>query len=204
MNEFGNIVPSHALEIGAIETLRKWLWPTYTSAVEANEFYDLGGKSLPRINSWSRRSHFDTLPGDDFLPLVAVVAPGTGPGTPEKDGKRRYRASWSIDVGVVVSEPEEPRRLASYMGAAIRACLSQKGLEGFPSDHTVDWTGERADDLPIEADRSLAAARIQFVVGVYDVLTINGGPAEPYPEPQEPGPVETILTHNIHVHQKEA
>lgn len=198
---YGRLVPGWRLEAAMTNTLKTWLYPTYTAAVEREEGLDY---RLPEINTWSRRSWFSQLVGDEFLPLVVVVVPGTS-NSPLKNGKREYAATWRMDVGIVVTEPEEPRRLASYMAAAIRLCAIQKGLTGFGLDDAeVDWIGERADDLPIEADRNLAVGRVQFEVKVRSVATASNGPAAPIPDPSEaPGELPRVETSNIRVHPKE-
>jgi hypothetical protein len=152
------------------------------------------------IASWSTRSYFEQLPGDEFLPLCVIIVPSTTE-RPKRDGQGRYRAKWPIAVGICVSEPENPRRLAGYYGAAIRACLVQKKLEGI--DTPLDWVGERYDDLRGSVmDRSLAAGRIMFEMEGYDFVTETDGPPEP--DGGDPGDVPEIASHDINVHPKEA
>lgn len=176
-----NLGGNDDIEDAAKATLDKWLWPTYTGAVE--RFKHLTPGILPEPGAWSTSSFFDAMPGDEFLPLVVIVCTGTSE-RPLKDGKGTYHAVYQLDIGVVVSEPENPRRLASYMGLAIRGCLNHKQLEGL--DAEVDWLGDRSDDLPFEAERSLAAARVQFKVKLRDVMSRGAGPEEPAPTPEDP------------------
>lgn len=204
MDYFGSIRPFFLLERAATDTLRgvdldpekpAWL-PTYLREVERQ--WDLDAGQLIDVNTWSRRSWFETIPGDEFLPLIAIVSPGLVEMV-GKDGKRRYTGKVRLDVGVVVSEPDEPRELASYYGAAIRACLVQKGLAGLDAD--VDWIGERPDDLPIEQERSLASCRIQFHVTWRDLVTAVGGPPEPTED--DPGDLGVVETHSETIRPKE-
>jgi hypothetical protein len=187
------IVPD--FEDAAKQTLMTWL-DTYLAAVKRQE--DLGF-DFDSIGSWSTRSFFEQIPGDEFLPMIVLISPSTTD-VPRKNGKGEYRAKWPLAVGVVVSEPENPRRLAGYYAAAIRTCLIQKKLAGI--DTPLDWVGERYDDLRTTVmDRSLAASRIMFEMELYDVATEGDGP--PAPGVANPGDVPEIQEQHINVHPKE-
>lgn len=208
-NYFGRIVPTSVIEDHVIATLREWLWPTYTAEVERQWNLDPGQLIAP--NTWTTRSWFETIPGDEFFPLVTAISAGTTE-RPVKNGKRQYRAPWRVDVGIVASAPPRtpehigPRELASFYGAAVAAVLVQKGGDS-EVVQDVDWLGIRPDDLPVEQERSLGIARVMFEMTVHDVVTAQDGPPEPLPDPGDaqvdPGPVPLVDSKSIKVQPKE-
>lgn len=192
---FGDIKDPGVIEDAVEGTLKTWL-PTYQREVERQRLLDLD--TLESVASWSRKSYFENITGDEFLPWVSIVSPGLADRPRKEGGQGRHRATWRVDVGVIVGEPYDPRKLAGYWAAAIRVCLLQK--KALDLEAHVDWVGERYDDLSALMERSLGGARIQFEVQVYGVASVKSGPPEP---DDDPGGPPKIQTHHETVHRKE-
>jgi hypothetical protein len=154
--------------------------PTYLAEMERQT--GRNPQTLPHIRGWALHSEFEALPGEEQLPLCVVVSPGLVD-EPTKDGAGAYRTKWGLAVAVVVSAntPEASRTLVGLYAAAARGSLLQRRSLGGVA-RGVEWLDERYDDLDINDERSLAAARLVFAVDVGDVVSVKEGPVEPDPE----------------------
>jgi hypothetical protein len=194
-SNFGNIIPPARIEQAVEETLKTWI-DTYNREIERQEGLPEG--TLTNVGAWSRKSYFENITGDEFLPWVGIVSPGLADRPRKQGGMGKHHAKWRLDIGVVVSEPEDPRQLAGYWVASLRTCLLQKKCDGL--DAAVSWVGERYDDLSALLERSLGGGRIQFEVEVYDVVTGKHGPPQPSPDPD---PVPIAQDANVEVHKED-
>lgn len=195
MSIFGDLWLPERAERAVVDTLHRWE-VTYLSEIERQR-PELDVGNLPRIKRYTTRSEFDSLPGDELLPLVVVVSPGTADEPTKLGGK--YRASWDVAVVILVSAREEVRRVASYYAAALRAALVQHPSLGGQASG-CDWVGERYDVLDSTDERTLAAVRMLFEVGQDDVLDPRGGPRDPS-EPPDSAHADwpTVDSHDIDV-----
>lgn len=193
-SKFGNIVSGNDVEQAVITTLQTWL-KTYMHFMEDKQSVDRD--TYPGIKSYSTKTTFDTIPGDDFMPMIVVVSPGIA-APPVKDGEGKYRAAWSVGVVVVVSSHDEEavRNLVMTYAVAIRTCLIQKRDLGGLSRGVI-WDDEGYDDIPTEDSRSLMAARLYFTIEVDEVSQAFTGPLTPDDEGDWPvvePPVDIQIT----------
>lgn len=192
MTIFERIFHGGEVERAALATLRKWL-PTYLAEIERQT--DRVAGSLPLVRSWTTVNEFSAWP-EDQLPCVLLVSTGLA-SEPAKDGAGTYRASWALGVAVVVSAAKaaQTMELARIYTAAIRAVLLQHPSLGGVAT-VIDWIDERYDDLPSDAERSLAAGQGIYRVGIDGVTTTKAGPGgEPRPDrfdPYDPTVAETV------------
>lgn len=173
---FGPIVSGGDVEDAVLDTLRIWI-KTYMHHMEDRQGIDRD--TYPGIKSYSTHSTFETIPGDDFLPLIVVVSPGLN-SPPVKEGDGKFRATWSVGVVIVVSSnsQEAVRKLVMTYAAAIRTCLIQKRDLGGISRGVV-WDDEGYDDIPTEDSRSIMAARLYFSIEADGVAQAFTGPLHP-------------------------
>jgi hypothetical protein len=187
MNEsiFGVIKTGGIVEQSMIDTLRDW-FPTYLRELELQ--LDMTAGLLPAPKSYSKADEFEWETGQQ-LPAAIVISPGLA-GHPLMDGERKYRATWTVAVGVIVSADtqEHTNELAKIYAAAVRAIVLQHGSLGEKAGGS-EWIDEGYDDLPPDANRSMAAATMTFEIEVEDVIDRQGGPAYPIqPNPEsQPG-----------------
>lgn len=176
-NIFGNIVTGDEVENAVIDTLKVWI-KTYMHEMERRQGLDLD--TYPGIKSYSTHSTFETIPGDDFLPMIVVVSPGLTEPPLKEGGEGNVRATWSVGVVVVVSSNSEAlvRKLCMTYAAAIRICLVQKRDLGGISNGVV-WMDEGYDEIPTQDARSIMAARLYFNVEADGVATVFTGPIKP-------------------------
>jgi hypothetical protein len=182
---FENIFDADTLERAVVDVLVDWM-PTYLREIERQKGMQQG--LLPAPRSYTSRNEWATFP-EDQLPACIVVSPGLAE-PPDADGEGRYRAWWSIGVGVLASAASEAdtNKIAKMYGAAIRAIMVQhQSLNGIA--HGIEWEDESYDDIPVEQDRTLGAAMLIFRVWVDDIVTRGAGPAFPtLPDPDtQPG-----------------
>lgn len=200
MSIFGEFITNDEVEQAVLNTVREWA-STYLAEVERQKGMTAG--DLPRPRSYVVASEFETIPGDEQLPMVIAIAPGLAD-PPSKNGSKRHRATWQVAVVVLVSvrrtADNNPRKVAGYYGAAVRGLLVQRpGLEGFAEGTT--WVDESYQDVNTEDSRSLGAVRVVFDVEVDGVVTGDAGPVAPAPQGDplapydDPPEVESGKTH---------
>lgn len=195
--DFGPIIDKGYIERSLVERSKLWL-PTYLSEMERRT--DREPQSLPHVRSWPTHNEFEALPGEEQLPMCVIVSPGLA-SDPIKSGEGTYRAVWQVAFALVVSarDLDASRDLAGVYSAAVRTMAVQRAFRRGLGYRSIDWTGERYDDLDINDERTLAVARITFNVDVDRVANIKAGPDAPVPLPDhhEPYelPVEIQTTH---------
>lgn len=192
MSIFGPIVPVTLIEQQMLETLKTWL-PSYLGEIERVTGRDQG--SLPDIKSWGIPERDFLMRPGQALPHVGLVSPGTQ-GTPQHDAEGFYRATWRIEVRLVVAANSvgATDRLSKAYAAAVAACLVQQTL-GDPVEQ-LDWIGDAYDDLGADKDRSMIGVAVSFDVLAAGVLQRRTGPrGEPQADPRAPYPdLPTIET----------
>lgn len=165
------------------ELLKDWL-PAYIAEIERQN--TLTAKSLPMPRSYSTRTEV-TKWGEDQTPAVVIVCPGLS-GPPRRDGNGVWAAPWGIAVGVITSGTYQRTVIenASYYGAAVRACLLQRGTLLNDLAGSVVWLDESYTDIPENESRSLAAARIEFEYLIPAAVNDMAGPAPSVDPPEDP------------------
>lgn len=174
----GRIITARDVEAAMRATLELWQ-DTYLGELARQQGRD--PHALPAIRSWNTAAEFSDFP-EAQLPSAIVVAPGTASVERRATG---YAAAWAVGVAVVVSAATEADTdlLAKLYAAAVRAAVVQHGSLGGLAEHTA-WESERFDDVilePPDAERTLVAAQVRFVVTVADVTDPAGGLLEPPP-----------------------
>lgn len=215
MSVYGRILSDDLVEDAVVLHLANWT-PTFLGEVAAQcglarDYY------LPPVQ-YTVRADFDKFP-EEMLPLVVVTSPGILD-DPVKTGRGVYRCRFQINVTCVCSSIDQvaTRQYANRMGAAVRAVLLKKQSLDRALDETVrgiDWIGERNQELPSEADRTIWGNRQIFLVEVDDVITKGGGPVGPFPpggtvpdpadpdDPTVPPPDPVLVTNAQYTIEKE-
>jgi hypothetical protein len=183
MSVFGPRIGSYDVEQAVVALLRARL-PTYVDHCARLKGIDPDVTGFPiRPRSLITAKDFRDWP-EARLPCVQVVCPGMAD-QPVRDTDG-YRASWQVNVFVVVSARDRPatRQLRSVWEDAIGWCVMQnRSLGGIAT--AVDWLGESSSDVPIEDgdERTLQGTVCVFSVEIPDVLDPNAGPAIFIPDP---------------------
>ncbi len=179
---FEPIVTRIQIANAAKQLLRSWL-PAYIAEIERQN--DLEPESLPMPRSYSTRTEV-TKWGEDQTPAVVIVCPGLS-GPPKRDGQGIWSTPWGLAVAVITSGKAQESVIAnsSFYGAALRACLLQRGpLPGV--DGRLFWLDEAYTDIPEGDSRSLAAARVEFECLIPAAVNDMAGPAPTVAPPEDP------------------
>lgn len=186
---FGKIFVPQVLEQAAKATLIEW-FPTHLKEVESQLSIKVGSTTVPKESNYKNRNKFDALTIND-IPLVTIISPGIV-GTPQKDGRGKYKATWRLGIGVATAaETEEQAKLLGDMyGAVVRDIMLKRGGQ---VGGRVRWLDEQYVDLPI-ADQlhQYRAAALYFSVDIENVVTGRGGPTVPDAEPYIVHTAETV------------
>jgi hypothetical protein len=158
--------------------LSAWM-PTMLAAVERHAELDAG--ALPAVRAYERASEFEK-PDEVVPPVVILVVPDVP--DVEQDGEGRFRATFTVDTGVLVEAGGQDswnaaRDLAGWYAWALVKSLLSPGLDAYG----VTWRGAEFDAIPYDAHRTMAAARLPFAVTFEDVLEQHVGPLEPLEDP---------------------
>jgi hypothetical protein len=181
---FGPLVLSTDVESAVEATLKRWM-TDYLRWVERTK--NLRVNFLPTPRSYTITSDWDHFP-EDQLPAVLIMCAKAD--NPKMDGRREYRATFPVRVGVIVSAKDRnsTERLAKYYGGALRALLLAKGSLGNFAVQTC-WDGENYDVHTADrSQRTLATAEVKLTVEVRNVVRRLAGPLEPSPKPAESAP----------------
>lgn len=190
MSGFGTIVSGKVVERAVAASLEIWM-DGYLGEMERVDGYD--ANSIERPRGIVTASEFEKWP-EDQLPVIVIISSGIQ-GKPTRRGDGSYEATWQIAVAPIASDmnSEETRDLASTMGAASRAALTQhKRLEselhpdGFGT--SMEWVGEVPASIPFGDSRTLAAMMVMFLVTVDHVVEEAAGPRVPPENPAVPMP----------------
>lgn len=189
---FGPLISGGDVERAALETLKLWT-PAYLGWAE--RLKGLPTRSIPAPRSWVTTDGVERWAEED-PPSVLLVSPGLA-GPPDRDGRKGYRAHFSLGLAVVVKRRERPEELAKLYVATLSSILLHKPSLGGLAEG-VDWLDERYD--VIDRKRQLAAGQAVFSVEVRDVRGVRSGPGAPpsdpytpYPDPPLVGSTEVVV-----------
>jgi len=175
--------------------LRRWL-PGYLSI--ACDLHGVDGR-IAGVKSWAVANTGEKWP-EQGLPALLVVGPEETVDV-EASGQGMYRATWPIEVGLVIAARTGPnaRKYARIYGAAIRGALLQgrsQGEEGL----TTKWRGEGTGIVGLDKQRRTMAANANlFDVTVDNVVSWRrGSGSDKPPIPEEwPEVTETEVEEEI-------
>lgn len=189
-NLFERIVTPEDVEGAMRATIAEWA-PDYFAELERNAGYAPGEVARPAGVITTRE--FAKWP-EDQLPLILVMSGGTI-GKPVRRARGTYEAAWAVTVAAIVSDVDqgESRRLMAVYAGAIRAMVLQHKMlksslheDGFAT--FLAWEGETYSDIDFVDSRNLDSCRVNFSVGVEQVVTEQAGPREPSEDPlEDPG-----------------
>jgi hypothetical protein len=186
---FGPIVTGADVEDAVERTLKEWM-QTYLRRMERH--ISKPPNWLPNPGSYIASSDWDHFP-EEQVPAILMICPDAG--RPEMDGKREYRTTFPIQIGIFVEgqDRRSSERLAKYYGAALRELLTHKGSLGNFAEATC-WEGEQYGvHISDRSQRTFGTAEVKLSVEVRQVSRRLAGPAEPLKEPAtEPGPLPTV------------
>jgi hypothetical protein len=186
---FGPIVDATAVERAVKDTLRDYM-PDYLAEKERQEGVEEGSLILPK--GYITVNEMQKWP-EDRLPACLVVSPGMAGRNPKMEGDGTYRGWWLVGLGFVciANNRERARELAKwYVAAGRTAILQHSSLGGFAED--VSWTGEQNNDLPDDADRTLAIGHATFEVEVRGLVNARKGKAAPSADPYDDSTWPTV------------
>jgi hypothetical protein len=187
------------VSVGAVKraveaTLQRWMpW----TLLQVAEFEGRNPAQITQVRTWKRLPETAVIDFDQ-LPAIGVASSGLI-GTPESDGDLSSRATWAVQVEVVVrgKSYDEVTDLVGLYAAAVRACLMQHPSLGGFADQTM-WIGEDYAAVDATKSRTLGAAVVEVAVTVDDVLNIHDAPAVPPLLPTDPMP-EPVVVESVHV-----
>jgi hypothetical protein len=199
----GPLVSPWTLEEAAVQTLRKWLWPSYVEEVERQN--GLAYQTLPEIDDPQIRgaAAMDEWMADE-LPVILVVCEKPV-GAPESYHSNGYVARYTMTVGAVTlaaTEDEEryARRDASLLAAACMGAIGQQLATDHPG-MVVDVMMDAAPEVePVDTDiRTEWQAQVGFEVTVCPVLDDTRGLDKPTLPEQTPSDYPEALTTSVTV-----
>jgi hypothetical protein len=173
----GPLFSPHVIEEAVLAKLRRWL-PGYLSI--ACDLHGVKG-GIAAVKSWGTSNTGEKWP-EQGLPALLVVGPEETTDV-EKQGQGMYRATWPVEVGLVIATRTAPaaRKYARIYGAAIRGALLQGrslGVEGL----STEWRGEGNGVLGLDQKRRTMAANSQlFAVTADNVVSWRMGPGDGKP-----------------------
>lgn len=172
----GPLFSSHVIEEAVLATLKKWL-PGYLSI--ACELHGVTG-GIAAVKSWAVSNEAEKWP-EQGLPALLIVGPEETTGEPDAQGQGMYRATWPVEVGLVIAARTGPgaRKYARIYGAAIRGALLQRRSLG--ESLTTTWRGEGTGIVDSNQRRTLAANANLFEVTSDKVVSWRMGPGDGKP-----------------------
>lgn len=175
----GEIVLASDVESAIIDHYKLWQ-TTYLAEIERLQSRD--AESLPVIRSYTTKNELDKFP-EEQLPAMVVVSPGIVTDSMEHEGAGFYSALWDVGVAVVASGREESTTnvLRGIYGAVTRAIFLQHPATSVGA--IEEWVDESYNDLPVDADRTMAVVQLLFRVRVERVIESNAGLLEPLDDP---------------------
>lgn len=189
--EVGPMISGGDVELAVQRTLAAWL-PAYLCEYERQHGLDVGRTPWPK--GWARVGRNLQKLNTDQLPTVVLMAGGILNPPQAYGSTRAWRATWTLDVGVVISNawgsnPGGARDHAHTYAAAIRTLLGQRPLDGLAA--AVDFRGEAYDGDDFSTSRTFAVAAVSFAVEVEAIGWANGGPpvtpdVDPPVDPTDP------------------
>lgn len=195
MSVFGTMVDRTAVEEAVQAHLENWM-PTYIAEVERQKGW--AAKKLgPIVNYTFVSAAFERWPEDQF-PTILVMSPGLAE-PPKAQGDGKVRAKWACGIAAITegggenSSADAKQTSGAYFAAVRGLMLQHPSVGGF--SRGVTWTDERYDNVPTDAERSLATAYGMFTIEVAQALDRHAGTTEPLDEPYtEPDPWPTVET----------
>lgn len=186
---FGRIISGAEPEIAARQTVRKWMF-TYLGELCLQLGLPApntaGGIPLPK--TYALTSEFDMMSSMP-LPAVLFMSPGTTD-PPRATGDGWYEADWALSVGIIATakDRESTNNLVKMYAAVVRAIIVQKHSLGRLATATR-WQGEAYDELDSADERTYAAAEVEFIVTIPEVINRMLGPYL-WQDPDEDGGVQ--------------
>jgi hypothetical protein len=191
------------LEMAAVETLRKWAWPSYINEVERQNGLAYG--SLQRIEAPAIRGAADLTEWmADELPVILVVV-DKPTGQPERYHSAGYVATYPMTIGVITlaaTEDEEQfaRRDASLITAACMGAIGQELATDHPGLVVDMPMAEAPWAEPVDPDlRTEWQGSVMFDVIVNPVFTPTLGLDTPTLPEQAPTDYPEAETTNLTV-----
>lgn len=179
---FGPLVIATDVEDAVEATLKLWM-QTYLERMVRHIGKPAGWLSPPK--SYTVSSDFDHFP-EEAVPAVLIICPNID--KPLMDGKREYRATFPIKLGIFVEarDRRSSERLAKYYAAALGELLLHKGSLGDFAIATT-WEGdEYGTRVSDHSQRTFGSAEIKLAVEVRQVRKRLSGPGAVPPAPQTP------------------
>lgn len=197
----GPLLSPWTLEEAAVETLRKWAWPSYIEEVERQNGLAYG--SVQEVDAPAIRGAADLTEWmADELPVILVVCEKPT-GTPERYASSGYVARYTMTVGAVtlaatVDEERYARRDASLIVAACMGAIGQQ----LSVDHPGLVVEVMMTDAPqvevIDPDiRTEWEGQVTFEVTVCPVLDDTRGLDTPTPPEDVPTDYPNVETTNL-------
>lgn len=179
------------------------LWfDTYLAGRERQQ--GIGPGTIARPKSWIVKQNFGQLPGQARRPSIIVVSNGLVD-DPERRGDGTWDGRFRMGVAALVHarEADLARELAGHYQAALLQLLLDK--RKFGRARINDWTDLRIEDVEENNQRTLCAARLEFIIKVDEFAVSGRGPSMPIPptypyEPQPDSPV--VLRVDIRVNEE--
>lgn len=192
---FGPLVIATDVEDAIEATLKLWM-ATYLERMVRHIGKPAGWLSAPK--SYTVTSDWDHFP-EEAVPAVLIICPNID--KPLMDGKREYRATFPIKVGIFVEarDRRSTERLAKYYGGALRELLLQKGSLGDFAIATT-WEGEEYGTCVSDhSQRTFGSAEIKLAVEVRQVVRRLAGPGTVPANPKIPPAAWPLVTKNTPV-----
>lgn len=185
LSTYGSLVLIPEVEDSLEATLKEWI-PYYAAYVSRK-----AGKPgfLPDPKSYVATSDFDHFP-EEKCPAVLLECGEIM--NPIADGRREYRATFPLRVGIFVESKnrDATERLAKLYEGAIRQLILHRGSLGHKGWATI-WKATKINpEVANRSQRTIASAEIHFSTEVRGAAQRLGGPVstEGLPNPKtEPG-----------------
>lgn len=176
LQRYGPLVLGTDVEDAVKATLQEWM-PDYLAWVSRH----IGKPGFLRPpGSFEVTSDWEHFPEEKLPAILIVCAEAVNP---EKDGRKEYRATWTLRVGAFVSARDRTssERLAKYYAGVIREIINAKGSLG-QVGWASTWKGERyVPEVTARAQRTISSAEVRFDVQARHVSSWLIGPSVPSP-----------------------
>lgn len=209
---FGPIVSAFEVEHALAQCVRRWQRDYIAEVCRQRA---MKAEQLPRYRSIVSSADIEKMP-EDTPPVLIIASPGIAAGVAHPISTRgdgTYNARFALDCASHVSARgnRQALKLARLYAAMLRTLVVQQALEpaGGLQLSAVEPVNERFERLRSDADRTISASVVSFVVDVVAISNRLAGPLEPTLPPTEPGeppePMEDpeIVRHQITVDKQE-
>lgn len=175
---FGQLISQYTIELAAVATLTKWLWPTYIQEVEDQHNVPRG--DLPQPGQIYGASDSTVWEGVDSGSIIVVCEQPTG--TPERYQSAGYVATYPLQVfAVFMADVEDrARAFANLYASAIAGVIAQQFAKDNPSVVTdVKMTMAPHAIVPDPDVQQIYQGQVEFDVIAGPVVVDTAGPAVP-------------------------